>query len=255
MEKKMKEFTLVGVDGNVFSVIGYTANAMKEVGFSRSEIDNFRLNMTSKTSYDAVLCDCIAKIDECNHILEEKKRKEKDEKKAQTEKQITRTQEEVDSYIESLFDKLVPASGKADTVAGEIIRAICRITYRWFNDGDYAGYGYGMETAGSACTYLTGFDGIENHVYTLLDIVDDDDAYEKALLVLSNAIIDYLETHKELFDEANDEDYQDCDEWCGDSDEKFEREHWGEDYDDEYEDDWDDEDDDDDDNEWDYDDE
>jgi hypothetical protein len=255
MEKKMKEFTLVGVDGNVFSVIGYTANAMKEVGFSRSEIDNFRLNMTSKTSYDAVLCDCIAKIDECNHILEEKKRKEKDEKKAQTEKQITRTQEEVDSYIESLFDKLVPASGKADTVAGEIIRAICRITYRWFNDGDYAGYGYGMETAGSACTYLTGFDGIENHVYTLLDIVDDDDAYEKALLVLSNAIIDYLETHKELFDEANDEDYQDCDEWCGDSDEKFEREHWGEDYDDEYEDDCDDEDDDDDDNEWDYDDE
>lgn len=254
----MKEYTLVGVDGNVFAVIGYTANAMREVGFSRHEIDNFRLNMTSKTSYDAVLCDCIAKVEECNHMLEEKKLKEEAERKALAERQITRTQEEVDAYIEDLFDKLVPAAGKAETVAGEIIRAICKITYRWFNDGDYAGYGYGMETAGSACTYLTGFDEIEPHIYTLLNIVDDEESYEKALLALSNVVINYLESHKELFSEKNEEDFQECFEWCGDDDEEEERRHWGDpDWGEEDEDDdWDDdEDEDDDDDEWDDDDE
>ena len=34
------------------------------------------------------------------------------------------------------FEELVPPAGKADTVAGEIIRAACRIGYRWYSDED-----------------------------------------------------------------------------------------------------------------------
>ena len=48
--------------------------------------------------------------------------------------------------INALFEELVPASGKADTVAGEIIRAVSRIIYRNYNDGDHVGVGYGNET-------------------------------------------------------------------------------------------------------------
>lgn len=243
----MKEYTLVGVDGNVFSVIGYTRRAMQDVGFSYEERTNFVDEMTKKHSYDDVLFECFKKIEECNNRLTEKKRQEDAERKAITEKQLTRTQEEIDDYFDKLYGKLVPEQGKADTVAGEIVRALCRINYRWFNDGDYAGYGYGMETAGSACTYLTVFDEIEPYIVTILNIVDDEDAYEKALLALSNVVINYLESHKELFTEKNEENYQDCFEWYGDSDEEEERRHWGEtDWDNEEDDDWDDEYDDDD---------
>lgn len=45
--------------------------------------------------------------------------------------------------INALFAELVPASGKADTVAGEIVRAVSRIGYRNYNDGDHIGVGYG----------------------------------------------------------------------------------------------------------------
>ena len=62
---------------------------------------------------------------------------------------------ETEKRISVLFDKLVPGSGNADTVEGEIIRAINRIIYRWGNDGDLFWSGYGAETAGPAMEYLT----------------------------------------------------------------------------------------------------
>ena len=46
----------------------------------------------------------------------------------------------------ALFKELVPISGKADSLAGEIVRAISRIGYRFYNDGDQLGIGYGKET-------------------------------------------------------------------------------------------------------------
>lgn len=48
--------------------------------------------------------------------------------------------------INKLFEKLVPASGKAESLAGELIRAMSRIAYRFYNDGDQVGMGYGKET-------------------------------------------------------------------------------------------------------------
>ena len=34
------------------------------------------------------------------------------------------------------WDELVPATGKAGTMQGEVLRAASRLYYRWFNDGD-----------------------------------------------------------------------------------------------------------------------
>lgn len=59
-----------------------------------------------------------------------------------------------ENRIHALFEELVPASGKADTVAGEIIRAVSRIAYRNYNDGDHVGVGYGNETCNPAARYL-----------------------------------------------------------------------------------------------------
>ena len=57
--------------------------------------------------------------------------------------------------LNQLFDELVPARGAAKTVAGEIVRAISRIGYRNYNDGDHIGVGYGNETCNPAARYLS----------------------------------------------------------------------------------------------------
>jgi len=59
-----------------------------------------------------------------------------------------------DWSFEHLFDVLVPDSGKCDTLAGEILRAVNKIEYRWFNDGDRWFEDYGIETAGPAAKFL-----------------------------------------------------------------------------------------------------
>ena len=56
--------------------------------------------------------------------------------------------------INTLFEELVPASGKADSLAGELVRATSRIGYRFYNDGDQLGVGYGKETCNPAGRFL-----------------------------------------------------------------------------------------------------
>lgn len=55
---------------------------------------------------------------------------------------------------EVLFEELVPSMGKADTKGGEILRAVNRIQYRYWNDGDIAGQGYGKRTVNPAVRFL-----------------------------------------------------------------------------------------------------
>lgn len=43
--------------------------------------------------------------------------------------------------INKLFKELVPETGKADSLAGELVRAMSRIGYRFYNDGDQLGIG------------------------------------------------------------------------------------------------------------------
>lgn len=69
-----------------------------------------------------------------------------------------------------MFDRLVPATGKCDTIGGEILRAVNRIGYRWWNDGDKAGEGYGRETVNPAVRFLT--EAVKKH--NLSDKVNPD---------------------------------------------------------------------------------
>ena len=135
--------------------------------------------------------------------------------------------------INALFKELVPASGPADTVAGEIIRAICRIGYRWVNDGDQLGIGYGKQTCNPAGRYLAEkcSESIEKLVWDLMydPIYDDsyDGAYDKALKKLEEGIIDYLDKHPELKTTKNEEDFWDYTVEDEDYDDSEEDEYWG----------------------------
>ena len=118
-------------------------------------------------------------------------------------------------YIPSKFmkeksEELVPASGKADTVAGEIVRAFDRITYRYWNDGDVVDAGYGIITVNSSFRYL--YDTIPDvaklEIPQCSGLPDETncDEYEEFLFDLQDAVESYLKENPELEETPNDYD-------------------------------------------------
>ena len=110
--------------------------------------------------------------------------------------------------MNKMFEELVPISGPAETKAGELVRAVSRICYRWYNDGDWLGVGYGNETCNPAARYIQ-----ENYPDTELDAVVDalwgartKTIYENGLILLVDEVVDYLKQHPELKDEKNEDD-------------------------------------------------
>lgn len=115
-----------------------------------------------------------------------------------------------ENKINKLFDELVPNEGKADTVAGEIIRAICRIGFRYYNDGDQIGVGYGKETCNPAARYLMniGYEQIDNAISNMWGVYSDS-IYEEWLDKLEKAVLEYLESNPDLKTAVNNEDMWD----------------------------------------------
>ena len=252
-----EQFSLVGIDGNIFSVIAYTREAMRKTKFSRGEITDFCNSVTKQKSYDDALEMCVLKVEECNKKLTQPK-----SESVKMEYEAFETDEEIDNFYSELFDKYVPTCEKAKTVGGEIVRAVSRIHYRFYNDGDFAGYGYGLETAGPACSYLSyilceDVDDIDELLDDLTNITPEEyhkKDYTTALYTLEKEIASYLKEHPEVFEEENEFDMLMCYSYNKDCSDWEERLHWGEDdwnddddeydwdEDDDYEDDWDDDD-------------
>lgn len=119
---------------------------------------------------------------------------------------------ESENPMETAFELLVPDSGKADTVAGELIRAMNRIMYRDMNDGDVFYEGYGIETCGDCVAYICNkipeleqdFEDIAMRMFT-------DRSYTKALEGISEQLLEYLYEDPDLVSTRNTEDMYDFD--------------------------------------------
>ena len=131
--------------------------------------------------------------------------------------------------MDELFDELVPSMGKADTEAGEIVRAYNRIAYRYFNDGDKLGIGYGKETCNAAGRYIIAHMRESSEIReAILEMWENwsDHQYEQALDRLGWAILDLIDNREEMrnnqtedmwdhFDKYEDVDDTEDDEWEG----------------------------------------
>ena len=133
---------------------------------------------------------------------------------------------ELEDRNEPLYDKLVAGMGKSETVEGEMLRAINRIAYRYYNDGDEYMRGYGTETAGPAHSFLVNASHpLKSLVSTLFSKGTD---YEQTIKDVLDAILDYIESRQgkytpnnvgDMFDyepefendEFEEEDYDDYD--------------------------------------------
>ena len=101
--------------------------------------------------------------------------------------------------INKLFEELVPVSGKAESLAGELIRAMSRIAYRFYNDGDQVGMGYGKETCNPAARFLMAKGNKRvSSLATAIWGIYDESAYEDLLDILAGAVADYVEQTSDL---------------------------------------------------------
>ena len=103
-----------------------------------------------------------------------------------------------------MFNELVPGEGNADNLGGELLRAAERIAYRYWNDGDKAGEGYGRETVNPAVRFMEAKVGrqdgcnlcyLVDEIYDFVnkgycDLVDND--YEKLTLNILRETILYI---------------------------------------------------------------
>ncbi len=133
---------------------------------------------------------------------------------------------ELEDRNEPLYDKLVPGQGDAETVEGEMLRAINRIVYRFYNDGDKYFEGYGTETAGPAHSFLINANHpLKSAMIKLFDEPSGDNSYERMLKDVLDMILDHIESRQGkytkntlggMFDyepefEEEDDDYDDYD--------------------------------------------
>lgn len=138
--------------------------------------------------------------------------------------------------------------GKSDTVRGELIRAVNRIGYRYYNDGDCLGIGYGNETCNAAGRYI-GKHGNTEMVDILASLWDEgihdsyyptlpDYVYEARLKALVDATARYADSNDPKLDEETedmwdlyeredehyDDDLEEDDEWEEEEEEEWEEE-------------------------------
>ena len=101
---------------------------------------------------------------------------------------------------DELWARLVPAEGPAATKAGEALRAMSRLYYRWYNDGDKIERSMTewatRASAARAFNYLHGFRDAASG-FTAQDLVENlldaytEEQYEEALEKMADAIIEW----------------------------------------------------------------
>lgn len=114
-----------------------------------------------------------------------------------------------EDQLDAVHSLIVPNEGKADSLGGELVRAIVRIIYRDRNDGDKFFQGYGLETCGSSAMFLydNGFGMQIDHIIENAGRYEDnDDEYSDAINKLGQLVIDRIQNEPELLTTLNNVD-------------------------------------------------
>ena len=103
--------------------------------------------------------------------------------------------EKLETRSDVLYGKLVPRSGNAGTMEGEMLRAINKIIWRHYNDGDYFFTGYGCETAGPAHSFLIHGCPLSYKLKPIfVKAITYTSDYEKVIYEVLEIILDYIDS-------------------------------------------------------------
>ena len=153
--------------------------------------------------------------------------------------------------FDAVIDKYMPDSGEGETLASQIVTAVNKLIYKWYNDGDVYDNNYYLDGwANDLSSYANWLYENVPGCQRILEGIEDcfnESEYEDLLqkladsLLAESEILDYAESPKVgsiyecdgpfSFNEYDDEDDEDSD-W----DEEYEDDDWDEDEDEEYED-------------------
>lgn len=119
-----------------------------------------------------------------------------------------RKAESSEDPIEELFELLVPSSGPSQYAGGEIVRAMMRILYRDYNDGDVFYDGYGIETCADAVAFLCDkFPDLEIMFEKIAQRTLQDDYYTNAIKDIADVVAKKIIANPQNFVGANKDDY------------------------------------------------
>lgn len=116
---------------------------------------------------------------------------------------------QISDLRQNLYHDLVPEQGKAETVAGEIIRALNWIGYTYYETGDVYFVGYGLDTAGSEAIYLSkiskAFETLINTLYPQQYFITTSQkkSYENFLKTLEIKLLQEIKNNPELILKRN----------------------------------------------------
>lgn len=124
-------------------------------------------------------------------------------------------------WHDAMYDRYVPACGKCNTLGGEILRAINRIVYKFYNDGDTVSRYYS-----SSYNHSYGAEKfLQKHVPSYVPMrdisYDDITEFEEAVCKNLKRVVDYLRKNEALFKVENNEDFLDLspeEEWEDEND-------------------------------------
>ena len=130
-------------------------------------------------------------------------------------------------------ENYMPSSGKCDTLAGQSIREMDRIVYKWYNDGDTvdefgsSDYNHCKGANIFLMDHVPGFETLES--YGLGGFPNNE--YEDEVCKRLKFVYDYLIEHPELFKTKNTEDFLDLSpfEPYVDDDDDDDDDYWGDD--------------------------
>ena len=118
-----------------------------------------------------------------------------------------------EDVLDKVFQFMVPSQGMCETEAGELVRAMTRLLYRRYNDGDWFFQDYGLETCAPSAAYLMEYGGdkvasiLQDRMERIYDM--DGDTYELALKQAASALLNYLENNEKLFQVKPNDDSRD----------------------------------------------
>lgn len=95
--------------------------------------------------------------------------------------------------FDAVCDKYLPASGEGDTFATQIVTAVCKLVYKWYNDGDVydnTHYMHGWcNDLSSYANWLRQYAGAK-YILDNIDEVMNDAEYEQILADIADSLLD-----------------------------------------------------------------
>lgn len=109
--------------------------------------------------------------------------------------------------FDTLFSQFVPRSGSCTTLGGEVLRAVGKIGYRFYNDGDMSREEYGKETVNYAVRFLVNvcktlaeqgqrlprFENATTALYERQPYSDTPESYNEKFNELADSALEFIE--------------------------------------------------------------